>query len=149
MPRTGRLETHPRYSRAVPEAENVEIVRRSVDAWNRGDLEAIVELGDPELEITLAGVFPDLARTYHGHRGFREFWRLFRGASSEISIETKELEAQGDSVFAGTVFHGTGREGVEVERPFYFAFHLRDGKVAAYETFSEREPARVAAGLPG
>ena len=31
--------------------ENVEIVRRLVDAWNRRDLEALVDLGDPEVSF--------------------------------------------------------------------------------------------------
>ena len=30
--------------------ENVEIVRRGVDAWNRRDIEALTALGDPEAE---------------------------------------------------------------------------------------------------
>jgi ketosteroid isomerase-like protein len=133
----------------VAEADNEEIVRRAIDAWNRGDLEAAVELGRRDVEITLAGVFPDLQRVYRGHEGFREFWELFRGAWNQIWIELKEIEARGESVYAATLFHGVGRDDIPVERPFHFAFHIRDGEIAAYETFSDRAPARAAAGLDG
>ena len=39
--------------------ENVEIVRRMVDAWNRRDEEELVALGDPEVRV---GQFPDSGR---------------------------------------------------------------------------------------
>jgi ketosteroid isomerase-like protein len=133
----------------MAEAGNVEIVRRGFDAWNRGDLEGTIELAHPDIEITLAGVFPDLDRTYRGTEGFREFWELFRGAWNQIWIEPTEIEAQGESVYAGTVFHGVGRDDIPVERPFYFAFKFRDGKISAYQAFSEPGVARVAAGVDG
>jgi ketosteroid isomerase-like protein len=31
---------------------NVEIIRRAMEAWNRGDIEASLELADPEIEWT-------------------------------------------------------------------------------------------------
>lgn len=131
----------------MAEAENEEIVRGAIDAWNRGDLEAALELGHPDAEVGLAGVFPDLQPTYHGREGFREFWHLFRGAWNQIWIELKEVEPRGDSVYAATLFHGVGRDDIPVERQFYFAFHVRDGLISAYQTFSEPGPAREAAGL--
>ncbi len=137
----------PGYCQSVSEDENLAVVRRAIDAWNRGDLEAAIELGQPDAEITLAGVFPDLQRVYRGHDGFREFWELFRGSWNQIWIELREIEARGESVFAATLFHGVGRDDIPVERGFHFAFHLRDGKIASYETFSDPGPARAAAGL--
>jgi ketosteroid isomerase-like protein len=40
--------------------ENVEIVRRAVDAWNRRDIEDLHALGDPEGEY----VTPDAGTTF-------------------------------------------------------------------------------------
>lgn len=131
----------------MTEAQNEEVVRRAFDAWNRGDLEGTIQLAHDDIEIILAGVFPDLERTYRGTDGFREFWELFRGAWNQIWIEETEIEAGEEAVFAATIFHGVGRDDIPVERPFHFAFHIRDGRIASYRTFSDSDSARAAAGL--
>jgi ketosteroid isomerase-like protein len=47
--------------------ENVEIVRRVFEALNRGDLDALVEAYDPEVEIVTL-----MLGTYHGPEGARQ-----------------------------------------------------------------------------
>ena len=45
--------------------ENVEIVRRAIDAWNRRDIEDLLGLGDPEGRIRQLPV---------GYRAGHEAW---------------------------------------------------------------------------
>ncbi len=45
--------------------ENVEIVRRANDAWNREDLEGLLALSDPEIEYVNS---PDRGRAGHEAR---------------------------------------------------------------------------------
>jgi ketosteroid isomerase-like protein len=47
--------------------ENVEIVRRCGEAFDRGDYQAALEALDPEIAYDLSH-FPE-GRVYHGHRG--------------------------------------------------------------------------------
>ena len=47
--------------------ENVEIVRRVFEAGNRGDLDALAEAYDPEVEIVTL-----MSGTYHGPEGARQ-----------------------------------------------------------------------------
>lgn len=53
--------------------QNVERFRRIPEAWNRRDLEAYLELLDPEIEW-----FPGATRVeggaYRGRQGIRQFW---------------------------------------------------------------------------
>lgn len=50
--------------------ENVEIVRRLYEAWNQGDLDSILLVMHPEIEIDYkAGAFPGVDDAYTGHDG--------------------------------------------------------------------------------
>ena len=52
--------------------ENIEVVRRSFDAWNRGDLAAYLGCFDPEVEWTTTGRYVE-AGTYRGHEGLLRY----------------------------------------------------------------------------
>jgi len=54
--------------------ENVEIVRRSIDAFSRGDLDGVRETLAPEFEMHPSGRFMDTQRIYRGREGWTEFW---------------------------------------------------------------------------
>ena len=51
--------------------EDVDLVRRGFESFNRGDVEAVLDMCDPEIEwfppAQLSGV-----STYHGHDGVRD-----------------------------------------------------------------------------
>jgi ketosteroid isomerase-like protein len=51
--------------------KDVDVVRRGFEGFNRGDIEAVVDMCDPKIEwfppAELSGV-----TTYHGHQGVRE-----------------------------------------------------------------------------
>lgn len=60
--------------------ENVEVVLRAAEAWNRGELELALGLVDPEVEVEVALDSP-ADGTYRGHEGvtqfLTEFWSQF------------------------------------------------------------------------
>ena len=59
--------------------ENVELLRRITEAFNRGDLEGAIRLADtpPEFEFVPSGVLiPDLASVERGPEAFRRVMRL-------------------------------------------------------------------------
>ena len=60
--------------------ENVEIVRRSFDAFARGEFEESLEGFAPDIEFQTSGRFMDTQRVYRGLDGMRHFWRTFRDA---------------------------------------------------------------------
>ena len=56
--------------------ENLEVVRRLIETFNRRDFDAMLETGDPEIEVvTLVG------GTYRGHAGWRQ---IIDQASEEV-----------------------------------------------------------------
>ncbi len=57
--------------------ENVQLVRRLIDAFNRRNFDAVVEAFDPEIEVVTL-----VAGTYHGHAGWR---RLIDEALKDVT----------------------------------------------------------------
>ena len=67
----------PRDTASTMSQENVEVVRRSLDAFNRGDLEGVRETLAPGFEMHPSGRFMDTQRLYRGQEGWTEFWGDF------------------------------------------------------------------------
>src|SRR3954451_15828623 len=96
--------------------ENVEIVRRFVEDFNQGGVDALVDFSDPEIECREDPKFPQ-AEVYRGRdavvRQAREFFESF----SEYRTEIEDLFAADDKVVA--VCHEIGRgqaSGAPVDR---------------------------------
>jgi hypothetical protein len=63
--------------------ENVEIVRRLIQDWGRGDYSAALGSIDPEIEVNVA-YQANLDGTYRGHAGLAELMGPFWAAFVEI-----------------------------------------------------------------
>jgi ketosteroid isomerase-like protein len=127
--------------------ENVELVRRGLEAWNSGDLDAALALMDPEAESRTSGEFPGVARAYHGHDGFTRFWNDFRGVWDDIEAVPERLLDYGDRVVVFGRFKARGREGITVERELGVIFTIRGGLAVRMETYPNGEEALKAVGL--
>jgi len=124
---------------------NADVLRTAFDAWNRDDCDAWLELLDPDIEISTAGVFPDLAAEYHGRDLAAKFWRQLREPWETFRILAEEIEEDGDVVFASVRFQGTGVDsGVEVDMPFGNAILMRDGVATNIVNRRTAEEAREA-----
>ena len=127
--------------------ENVEIVRRSVEAFNEGGLEAAAEFAHPEIEFQEPPTQP-APRTARGHESVRETWTSFDQAWSEHRTEVKEIqELAEDEVFMSSVEHFRGRDGMEISAPCWTIYTFRDGKIVKLRPFWDRAQALEAAGL--
>jgi len=119
--------------------ENVEKVRRGIDAFNAGDDDAALVLYDPEVEIqTLLG------HQYHGHDGFRAGAAELRDTLVGLAMEVEELIDVGHSVVCTLRLGGRGRSS-GVEHPggvrFAIVYTFRDGLVVAQRSFRSKDEA--------
>ena len=126
--------------------ENVELVRRGIEAWNRGDLDALLATLHPDLEYVTTGVFPDLDPVYHGHDGFRRFWQDFREIWESLSIEIHELRDCGERVLLRLTFNARGRDGLEVRRKVASVATIRAGLIVRQENYGDWTTALEAVG---
>jgi ketosteroid isomerase-like protein len=128
--------------------ENVEIVREAWDAWSRGDMAALFEFYDPEVEWDMSHSYvPDMG-VFHGHEGIREFFGEWRAFFAEYWAEAQEFIEVGDSVIVRVHQGGRGRSStVGVEMPAYWQlYRLRGGRAVRVEIYRDEEEARTAAG---
>ena len=124
--------------------ENVEIVRRLIEAFNRRDFDAMLETGDPEIEVvTLIG------GTYRGHAGWRQ---IIDQAAEEVPgfqlVPEELIDVGHHRVVAVTHWGGTGRtSGIAVPDTLGLVYTLRDGLVVRQESFRNKAEALEAVGL--
>ena len=111
---------------AVP--SNSELLLAGYDAWNRDDLDAYLERLHPDVHISTAGMFPDLALEYSGRKQAAKFWRQMHEPWERFRIEVEHVEDDGDWAIASLRFTGRGVDsGVEVEMRFGMALRVEDG----------------------
>jgi ketosteroid isomerase-like protein len=132
-------------------SENEALVRGSLKAMERGDLETIVALSDPDVEF----VNPPTAvepGTRRGHDGLRLGLGGMLEAFEGLQIEPQRIVDLGERVVVTGRFSGRGRgSGAQFEpQPFGFLVTLRDGKMIRYEWFAGPDEALRAVGIePG
>jgi ketosteroid isomerase-like protein len=127
--------------------ENVEIVIRSVAAFNEGGIEATAEFLHPEVEFQEPPTQP-APRTTRGVTEGLEAFSAFDEAWEEHRTEIEAVRDLGqDGVMSFTIEHFRARDGMKLSQPCATIINLRDGKIIRVRPFWEREQALEAAGL--
>jgi ketosteroid isomerase-like protein len=126
--------------------ENVEIVRRSCEAFNAGDYEAALDALSPDIEYDLSH-FPD-GQVYRGRDGVREAFRIWLGTWEDYRQEQDEFVDAGDEVVVAVREYGRGKgSGLALERRTFGVWTIRDGKVARIRFYTTMAEALEAVGL--
>jgi ketosteroid isomerase-like protein len=124
--------------------ENVEIVRAAAAAYNRGDLDALLEAYDPAVEfVTL------LQGNHHGKEAVRLIYEENRKALPGYRLDPEELIDAGDNkVIAVAQMGGAGRVShIGLGDRIAFLATIKDGLIVRQQTFRNKEEALEAAGL--
>jgi ketosteroid isomerase-like protein len=129
--------------------ENVEIVRRAVEAFNELGFDGIstsaLVTDDFEFHEPPEQPAPRVAR---GRREVQELAGEFDAMWEEHRSEPQEIRAVDvDRVLLVSVERFKGRDGIELAAPFASIFTLRDGKVSRWQAFWDQQKALKAAGL--
>jgi uncharacterized protein len=128
--------------------ENVEIVRRSLDAFNRGDVEAALADLDPEVEGIDDPRVPGGDRIGRGQTEVKRYFESLSRYWESVRLVPERIVDLGDDVLVlGRMTARTRRGGPEIERVLDQMVTLRDGKIIRNRIFSTRDEALEAAGL--
>jgi ketosteroid isomerase-like protein len=128
-------------------AENVDAVRRFIEAFNRRDVDALVVAADPAVELDEWREAPG-AQTYHGPDGVRAAIESWFETWEWMEVEIAEIVDAGVHVFVILDQRAKGSgSGAEVEIRSHNVYTFRDGKVVRIQLFIEPGPALEAAGL--
>lgn len=127
--------------------ENLEIVRRSVDAFLRGDFDGAMHVFHPDIAFDITHTMPD-GEVYVGHEGFLTGLRRWLGAWDDYALEVDEYVDAGDSVVIFFRESGRGKgSGMPTEQSVAVVWTLRDGKVVRVTPFLDRADALEAVGV--
>jgi uncharacterized protein len=134
--------------------ENVEIVRRAYEAFNRWGVHPRGErnpemspLLHPEIEFHTHASAPE-AGVYRGREAVFDYHERVFGQFESIRIELEELLSAGDRVVIVTRQHTVPRGSeAEIVQRVVDVWTIRDGLLAERKPFSTRADALEAAGL--
>ena len=128
-------------------AENIQLIRKLVEAFNVRDIDSVVQDMQPDVE--LHPLRAQLERkAYRGHDGVREMLADFDQDWESIQVNAEEFRDADDEVVVLGRLRARGRaSGIDLDVPMGFVWTLRDGKVLRIRSFSDQTDALRAAGL--
>jgi ketosteroid isomerase-like protein len=126
--------------------ENVEIVRASLDAANRGDLDAMIKDAAPDFEFD----FSRAVGPQHGVFGRDELPGLLREFDGPWVSVRREVDAfieAGEQVVTPLTSYHRGRDGIELQAHVAMVWTFRDGALIHFTFYQAPQEALKAAGL--
>jgi ketosteroid isomerase-like protein len=127
--------------------QDVNLARRGYEALARGDMEAVLELIDPDVEVEVHTGRPDLpeTETLRGHDGFLENLRLLDEVFEDVVVTPEEFIEVGEELVVPIYTAGRGRaSGIRVENRVTHIWTIRAGKATRFQVFSTKEEALAA-----
>jgi hypothetical protein len=122
--------------------ENVEMVRRAYEAFNRRDISSILDGMHPDVELQTT------VETHHGHSGVADWIGRAAEVFDSLAMTVEETIDLDDRVVAVVRERAAGKgSGVEIDQRFTHVWTIEDGCVLRFQAFTERAEALKAVGL--
>jgi ketosteroid isomerase-like protein len=129
--------------------ENIEFVRRGTDAFNRRDIDGMLENWAPDAVLDWSNARSFDAGVYRGHDEIRAFAQQFLETWDQVRLEIIDgpVEVEDDVLITENLAHLRGRDGIEVEARSAWLITIRDGKQTSLTLYQTKQEALEAAGL--
>jgi len=131
---------------AIPEG-NVERIRWSIDAADRGDLDGMLESWAPDAVLDWSNSRGFDAGVYRGHAEIRAFMMRFRGTFEEVRTELlgDPVEIEEGLFVVENISYLRGRDGIEVQARSAWLTTIRDGQTTSLTLYQTKQEALEAA----
>jgi len=127
--------------------ENVVLVERLIDAFNRRDVEAFAEITTPDFEW-FTSVMAVEGEIFWGREGIDTYFERMRDAWEEFRGVADEVRDLGERVLWRGRLEGRGRvSGVPIDTPLDVVYDFHSGKISRMRSFLDHDEALRAAGL--
>jgi ketosteroid isomerase-like protein len=124
---------------------DVEIVKRAAEAYERRDVQGVLEFLDPDVELYPARAVMQ-GEPYRGHEGFERFladmsedWEDFQAGGEEY-----RLLDDGRVLVLGR-FRARGKSGVELDSPAAWTCEVQNGRIVRLRFYADADAAVRAA----
>jgi ketosteroid isomerase-like protein len=127
--------------------ENIELVRRLVDAFNERDAEKFAQVTTDDFEWSTS-VMAVEGEIFLGREGIETYFSRMRDAWDEFKAEIDSYRDLGERVLISGQIEARGRgSGAPVAAPLDILYDFRDGKISRMSSFLDHDEAMRAAGL--
>ncbi len=127
--------------------QNVEIIKRGYEAFNRGDMAAVIDGYDPDVEHWDRADDPDAA-VRRGRDALAAYYAELSESYAAIQIEPKEFIDAGGLVVVPVRVTVRGRvSGAVAEGDQVLVYRLKAGKVTELREYRDKAEALKAVGL--
>jgi ketosteroid isomerase-like protein len=127
--------------------ENVEAFKRGAEAYNRGDVELLLEVSHPEIDWHPLTAEVEGGASFRGHEGMRRWWAKLNATFEEFTVRFDEVRDLGDVVLALGHVHLRFRSGVILDTEDGYVGRFRDGLAVSARQYPSHAEALEAAGL--
>jgi len=112
------------------EAEQIALVCRAIEAYNRLDADALLAIAHPDIEWRTAIGGGVEGQAYHGHDGVRRYLRDMADAFEAIEIDDAEYRNVGGRIVMLGKIEATMRgTGLHFAQPFAIVAETADGLI--------------------
>jgi ketosteroid isomerase-like protein len=112
------------------------LVQRAVDAFMERDLDGLLALADPRIE--LRSLLTEAERPlYHGHDGVRDWFQAVFGVFPDLRPQPRPASyAEGGAVVIGLDVTATGAgSGVPIDQTYWLGARVQAGKITFFGFF--------------
>jgi ketosteroid isomerase-like protein len=131
--------------------DNVELVRRTIDLFNRKEIARVLDAVPDDFELDWSNSIGPLKGVYKGREGALELWESFFDAWDEVRWDPREIIEVDEArvILVNHVRMRGGGSGVDVEATAAQLWTITDGKWRSVKLYQSKAEALAAAQLAG
>lgn len=125
-------------------ATDIEVVKASFAAFAARDLDAVLALAAPDVELTaVTGEHAGRTEPYRGHEGMRQYFRDVASVWEELHLTPRDFRASGDVILVTGKVSARSRSRT-VTGSTGWIWRVRDGKVTYVRVYASAADAIAA-----
>ena len=125
-------------------ATDIEVVKASFAAFAARDVQAVLALSDPDIELTaVTGAHAGRTDPYRGHDGMRQYFRDVAAVWEELHLTPREFREEGDLILVTGKVSARSRSRT-VTGSTGWIWRVRNGKVTFVRVYASAADATAA-----
>jgi uncharacterized protein len=129
-------------------SSNVELITRVYREWNRGDMQALLDVFDADVEVRPALSTFLASMVYRGHDGIRTWYAELNEPRAELQADPERFIDAGERTLVVVALHARVPGGhVDVAAEIAHVVTIREGPIMRLDGYDEPDVAFAAVGL--